>query len=53
MGKIGRLARLMVIGYSLCKLAAWSGEAILQKELIDDEGARGGYSRFAFGRQAL
>ena len=39
-GNMGKLARSIVIGYISCKLAAWSGEEFLQKELIDDKDPR-------------
>jgi hypothetical protein len=47
--KIGKLARLINIGYTFCKLAAGSGEEFLQKERIDEEETGYCYGRFEFG----
>jgi len=53
MGNVGELARSMLIGYIFCKLAAWSGEAFLQKDLIDAKAPRRCSGTFTFDCQAL
>ena len=53
MGNVGKLARSIIIGYIFCKLAAWSGEEFLQKELIDDKDPRRRSGTFKFDCQAL
>jgi len=50
---MGKLAPLIVVGYIFCKLAAWSGEAFLQKELIEGKGPRRCSGTFTFDCEAL
>ena len=53
MSSLGKLARSIMIGYIFRKLAAWSGEEFLQKELIDDKDPRRRSGTFEFDCQAL